>query len=263
MIRALRAEWTKLWSVPSTPWLVLATAAGFALTGLLMVVSQSTDQCSPVPPGCDEDIVRLSLTGVYVAQAAVAVLAVLAMSTEYSARTIRVTLSAAPRRLVVLSAKAGVVLAVVLTAGALGVLASLIIGRLILPSGGFTTAAGYPPLSLTDGPTLRASVGTVGYLGLVALLGVGLASALRDTALSMITVLGLLWVLPMVTTLVTDPVWRERLSKISPMTAGLSVQATKRLDTLPHPPWTGLGVLSAYACAALVLGAVLLRFRDT
>jgi ABC-2 type transport system permease protein len=46
------------------------------------------------------------------------------------------------------------------------------------------------------------------------------------------------------------------------MNAGLYVQATKAPNTLPLTPWQGLAVLAAWACGALLLGAVLLRFRD-
>jgi ABC-2 type transport system permease protein len=78
--------------------------------------------------------------------------------------------------------KAAVVTATVLAAGAVGVVGSLTAGRALLPGNGFTDANGYPPLSLTDGPTLRAALGTVLYLGLVALLSLGVGMILRDTA---------------------------------------------------------------------------------
>ena len=46
-----------------------------------------------------------------------------------------------------------------LAAGALAVLGSVLAGRLILPGHGFTAAHGYAPLSLADGPVLRAACG--------------------------------------------------------------------------------------------------------
>jgi ABC-2 type transport system permease protein len=61
---------------------------------------------------------------------------------------------------------------------------------------------------------------------------------------------------------VTDPQWHERLQKLAPMTAGLAIQATKGLDQLPIRPWAGLGVLAAYAGAAMLLGAALFKLRD-
>ena len=46
------------------------------------------------------------------------------------------------------------------------------------------------------------------------------------------------------------------------MTAGLAIQATTNLRSLPIAPWAGLGVLAAWAFASLVLGGLLLRQRD-
>jgi ABC-2 type transport system permease protein len=52
------------------------------------------------------------------------------------------------------------------------------------------------------------------------------------------------------------------LEKIAPMSAGLSIQATTDLHSLPMSPWAGLGVTAAWASAALFAGALLLRRRD-
>jgi ABC-2 type transport system permease protein len=46
------------------------------------------------------------------------------------------------------------------------------------------------------------------------------------------------------------------------MSAGLAVQATRGLDTMPVGPWQGLAVLAAYAATALLVGGVLLEVRD-
>jgi ABC-2 type transport system permease protein len=46
------------------------------------------------------------------------------------------------------------------------------------------------------------------------------------------------------------------------MTAGLYIQVTVGVKTLPLTPWQGLGVLAAWAFGALLLGAVVLRLRD-
>jgi ABC-2 type transport system permease protein len=54
----------------------------------------------------------------------------------------------------------------------------------------------------------------------------------------------------------------RHLQQISPMTAGLDIQATVRVSALPLTPWQGLGVLALWAAGALGLGALVLRFRD-
>ncbi|MFD3437068.1 ABC transporter permease subunit [Streptomyces sp. NPDC058685] len=212
--------------------------------------------------GCGQDAVKLALTGVTVGQAVIAVFAVLAVSGEYATGIIRTTLMAVPSRITVLTAKATILTTVVLASGTAAVLASLLAGRYILPGNGFTEAHGYAPLSLSDGPTLRAAVGTVFYLALIALIGLGVAAAVRDTASAIGIVLGLLYLFPVVTRVVSDPEWQHRLQQISPMTAGLTVQATVHLHELPIGPRAGLGVLATWAAAALLIGSLLLHRRD-
>jgi len=253
----LHAEWTKLRTVASTGWLLLGAAA------LTVAVSTAADAAATCPSGgCQADPAKLSLTGVQAGQAVVAVIAVLAISGEYSTGMIRITLTAMPRRLTVLAAKAALVAGMVLAVSAVGVLASVLAGRLILPGHGFTAAHGYPALSLADGPVLRAACGSVLYLALIAVLSLGVATAVRESAVAIGLVLSLLYVFPVVTSVVTNQHWQRHLEQIGPMTAGLYVQATAGLKSLPLTPWQGLGVLALWAAGALIVGALILRFRD-
>ncbi len=84
---------------------------------------------------------------------------------------------------------------------------------------------------------------------------------MRDTAVAIGAVLGLLYVVPIVAAILGNSSTARHLQQIAPMTAGLAVQATVGLRTLPIGPWAGLGVLSAWAAAALLAGGVLLRLR--
>lgn len=257
MREALRAEWTKLRTVPGTPWLLLAV---IATTAALGAVADTAAHCPSA--GCQLDPAKTSLTGIYLSQAIVAILAVQAISSEYSTGMIRTTLAAMPRRTTVLAAKAVTITGVVLAAGTVAVLGSVLAGQLILPGHGFTTAHGYPPLSPGHGPVLRATAGSVLYLALIALLSIGIATAVRDAAPAIGIVLGLLYLIPIITAAVTAPSWHRRLKQIAPMTAGLTIQATTGLRSLPISPWAGLGVLTAWAAAALLTGGLLLRLRD-
>ena len=74
---------------------------------------------------CAEDPAKISLTGIYLGQAAIAIAGVLAVSSEYSTGMIRVTLTAMPRRATVLAAKAAILTGPVLAAGTLAVLGSV------------------------------------------------------------------------------------------------------------------------------------------
>jgi len=254
---AMHCEWTKLRTVPSTGWLLFTA---LALTVGASTLATVVEKC---PASCGTDTTKLSLTGILLGQAAIAVLAVLVMTGEHSSGMIRTTLTAVPRRTTALAAKAIVLTGVVLAAGTFAVLGSVLAGHFILPGNGFTGAHGSLPLSLGAGPTLRAAAGSVLYLALIALLSLGLATALRDSGATIAVVLALLYIVPILSDLGTmDPTWEHRLQRYGPMTAGLAIQATRNVGKLPIGPWAGLGVLAAWAAAALLAGGLLLRLRD-
>jgi ABC-2 type transport system permease protein len=243
--------------MPGTGWLLLAVAA---LTAGLGIVADAATSCPA--GGCQVDPAKTALTGIYLSQALVAILAVLAISGEYGSGMIRVTFTAIPRRTTVLAAKATIVTGLVLTAGAVAVLASVLAGRLILPGHGFTAARGYPVLSPGDGLVLRAAGGTVLYLALIGLLSLGVAAAVRDSAVAIGVVLALLYLIPIIAMVAGSSGWHRHLQQLAPMTAGLAIEATTGLRSLPISPWAGLGVLAAWAAAALLAGGLLLRLRD-
>ena len=191
---ALHAEWTKLRTAPGAFWLLLAI---IVVTVALSAAAAGAAKCPAVgSAGCAQDPAKISLTGVDLGQAVVAVLAVLVISGEYSTGMIRTTLEAMPRRSTVLVAKAAVLTGLVLAAATIAVLGSLLAGRLLLPGNGFTAAHGFAPLYLGDGPVLRAATGSVLYLALIALLSLGTATAVRDSGVAIGLVLGLLYLFP-------------------------------------------------------------------
>jgi ABC-2 type transport system permease protein len=240
-VTTLHAEWTKVRTVPGTVWLLAGVVALTASLGALAA--------GAMPAGGDP--AKSALTGVVVGQAIVAILGVATISGEYGTGMIRTTFTALPHRLEVLAAKAFVVTGLVLAAGAIAVAVSVLVGDVLLPGG----------LPLT-GPVVRAAAGSVLYLGLIAVLSVGVAALVRDAAAAVGLVLGLLYLTPIVTTLVSDPTWHDRLRKLSPMTAGLAIQSTVDVEAEPIAPWPGLGVLAMWAAAALLAGAAALRLRD-
>jgi ABC-2 type transport system permease protein len=254
---SLHAEWTKLRTLASTYWLLLATAA---LTVAVSAAAAAAVRCPS--GGCADDPAKISLTGIYLGQAVVVALAVMAISGEYGTGMIRVTLAATPRRITLLAAKAAVLTGLVLVTGTVAVLGSLLAGALILPGHGIGPAHGYPAISPSDGLVLRAGFGSVLYLALIALLSLGAATAMREAAVAIGAVLGLLYVLPIIATFAGNATLSRHLQQIAPMTAGLAIQATTRRSALPISPWAGLGVLAAWAAGALLAGGLLLRSRD-
>lgn len=171
---------------------------------------------------------------------------------------IRVTLTALPHRIGVLAAKAILLAGLTLTAGSVAVLVSALAARGVLLDNGFAPET----LVLTSGPMLRAAFGSVLYLVLIALFSLGVATAVRDSATAIGVVLGLLYLFPALLLVIADEDWQRIVWQISPMNAGLAIQATTDLAGLPLSPWAGLGVPAAWAVAALLGGGLLLRVRD-
>jgi ABC-2 type transport system permease protein len=252
--RTLRAEWTKLRTVGGTGGLLLAVVV---LTAAVSAAVAGSVTCH-VAGGCGQDPAKVSLTGVYLGQAAAAILAVLAIGGEYSTGMIRLTFAAMPARVSVLAAKATVVTGLLLAAGTVATVGSVLAGQLILPGHGLAD----PPLSLGSGTDLRAALGSALYLALIGLLALGIATTVRDSAAAIGIVLGLLFLFPLLITTISAGAWRRHLEQIAPMPAGLDIQATVNLRALPLTPWQGLGVLAAWAAGALLLGGLVLRLRD-
>jgi ABC-2 type transport system permease protein len=100
------------------------------------------------------------------------------------------------------------------------------------------------------------------YLVLIALMSIGVATAVRESAVAIGVVLGLLYLFPILLLAVSNTTWHRHLEQISPMIAGLDIISTTGLKSLPLTPWQGLGVIAAWAAGCLLLGGTLLRLRD-
>jgi ABC-2 type transport system permease protein len=259
--QALAAEWIKLRSVRTTAW---ALAAGFGLTLLftwLVCGGTTTTGGSPGRPG-DNDIVKDSLAGVWIGQLPFALLAVLALASEYSSGTIRATFAANPRRRTILLAKTAVLGALVALVALPTAAASFVLGQSVLRGNGFNYEGGYPAVTLADGEALRAVAGTAYYLTALALLALGLTAVVRRTAVAITVVLGLLLLPPIAAGLLPERA-SDLVLSLSPAGAGLALQQTVvRDDNVPIEPATALLVLAAYALASLAAAAWLLRRRD-
>ncbi len=255
LAQALHAEWTKFRTVAGPSWLL---AGVVALTVAVAVAAACAARCRSA--ACGIDPATVSFTGIYPGQAVAAVAGVLAIGNEYSTGMIKLSLTAMPRRLTWLFAKASVLTGSALAAAALAVAGAALAGLLILPGHGFTAAHGYP--SLTSATDFRAAAGTALYLTLIALLSLGLAAAVRESAAAIGLVLGVLYLFPIAADLMSNPTLARHLDQVGPLPAGLDAQATIGVKSLPLTPWQGLGVTALWTAGALLLGALLLKFRD-
>jgi ABC-2 type transport system permease protein len=253
---ALHSEWVKLRTLPTAGWLLLSTVVLTVGLGAAIAAAQSAGNTTT-----SLDATKISLSGLYLGQAVVVVLAVLMFSAEYGCGLMSVTVAATPRRHLVLIAKAVYSVLLALIAGAVAVVVSVLVGSFLLTGNGLTAAHGYEIASLSGATNLRAVGGTVLYLALIALLSMGIAAIVREAAAAIAAVLALLYVFPILAALV-DPTWSRHVNQIGPMTAGLAIEATRNLQGMPLSPWAGLGVLALWAFGAWAVGGLMFRLRD-
>ena len=259
--QALRSEWVKLRTVRSTAWSLLLLAGVSILLTSILTGGSSTEGGSPGHGG-DNDIVLDSLAGMWFGQIAAAVLAVLAITSEYSTRMIRATFAANPRRRTVLVAKAIVVTCVVLVVGLATSAACFLVGQWLLRGNGFNYEGGYPAVTLADGEALRAVVGSGVYLGLLALFSLGVGAIARDTAGAITVVLATV-LAPVIAIGFLPENLAEPLEKSSLMGAGLAMQQTvERPDNIPLDPAEGLAVVCAYGVVTLLVALWVIGRRD-
>lgn len=182
----LRSEWTKLVSLRST-WIIVgvALALSVGLSALLAVVIGVTwDDASP-SERADFDPADTPLVGALLTGILFTVLAVRAVTSEYSSGMMRLTLTATPRRDRVLVAKVVVVSAVTAAATAVAVLVMFLVGQAIFAAYDLETA------SLGDSDALRLVLALLALTPVDAAIAIALAVLLRSTAGAITTVLGM------------------------------------------------------------------------
>jgi hypothetical protein len=237
-----RMEWIKLRSLRTVQWTLLG---GLAATIAIGVVSGLNTRN---PSG---DPTSNVLAGVALGQLITGVLGVLAMTGEFSSGMARVTFAAVPRRGLVLAAKAAVWGTVFLAAGELTALASFFLGTTVL-------RAGIPRPSLATPDVTRAVLMTGAYLALTGLLGLGVGTMIRHGAAAVATLVGGLFVAPLVIAGVS-----RVLGRLMPeLIAGNSLAAVQPVDGFTWSPWLELAIVAAWPAVALIAGGWLLGRRD-
>jgi ABC-2 type transport system permease protein len=250
--RVLRSEWTKLHSLRSSR-ITLLVAVGLVVGLGVLIPWISVGNFTARTPTAGYDSVSRSLGGIYLAQLAAGVLGVLLVTGEYSTGMVRATFAAVPRRLPVLWAKLAVFAAVMLVLGALSCLIAFFAGQAIFASKDVDASLGDPGV-------LRAVLGGGLFLAAIGALGVGLGALTRNTGGAIATLAGLLFVLPVIVDVLPQS-WSDALWPYLPGTAGTAIIYTARQPDL-LAPWAGLGILCAWAAAAIALSAVMLMRRD-
>ncbi len=245
-------EWRKLRTVGSTWWIVAVFAAAMIGLAVLALSHENYAQMSAADRA-SFDPTHDCFIGLILGQLLTGALGVLAMTTEFSSGMIRATFAAAPRRPLVLAAKAAVLGAVTLAAGEISAFAAFIAGQaaLIAPA---------PPATLSQPGVLRAVAMAGAYPALIALVGLGIGAIIRHTAGAICTLVGVLFVLPLLFTPLSSSI-QDAAQNFLPHPMANTMTAVKPLaHTLP--PGLTLGLLCAYAIAVLAAGAWALTIRD-
>jgi ABC-type transport system involved in multi-copper enzyme maturation permease subunit len=244
-----RSEWTKLWSLRSTIWTLLATIV--LTTGASTLAAWG--QTGHLKPGEVYDPTNFAMGGLVIGQLAIAVLGVLIVTSEYSTGGVRVTYTAAPGRLRVLTAK-GIVLAAV----------SIVVGMITAFGAFYATMPFWAHHGLAahigDPGVLRAIIGGGLYVLASAMFGFAIGAIIRHTAAAITAVVGLLFVLPPLSQLLPGK-WGEQVANHFTSNAGQHIT-----DVINGPghlsPWAGYLTFTLEWMLPLLLGAWLIQRRD-
>jgi len=251
----LRSEWTKLRSLRSTSWTLLA--AGVATVALAAVLCAKYVQLYPAQSPDDRigfDATALSLSGVYLAEVALAALGTLVTTSEYSTGMIRCSLAAVPQRRTLLLAKVLVFGAVAFVVSELAVLAAFGVGQAIL-------SQQHIGVSLADPHVARAVTGAGLYLTAVSVFALAIGALLRNTAAALSTFFAAMFAGDVMADLLPTG-WRNHVINYLPTNAGTQAFTV-------HPshdalsPAAGLLVLWLYPLVALAVAFLIADRRDS
>jgi ABC-2 type transport system permease protein len=256
--RLMHAEWTKVRSVQSTMWSLIAfvvVAVGFS-TLVAAVISHDWNT-----PGNHPNHARLitdptSLifgAGFGLGQLAICVLGAIVITSEYSSGAIRASLLAVPHRIPMLAAKAVVFALIDCVLSAITVFAVFFISTAILHS--------HVDITLSQPNVLRATIGAILYLTVLGLFALAVGGLIRHTAGAIATVIALVIVVPPLVSLIPGTI-ANHIHGYLPIPAGLLVTQTTQQSGDVLSAWQGFGVFCAWTAVLLFACGWLLVRRD-
>ena len=250
----LRSEWVKLRSVRSTFWALTVTVVlGIALGAVISAATAHAYAKFSVAAKLSWDPTGVSQSGVAIAQAAIAVLGVLCISSEYSSGMIRTSLIAVPKRGRVLAAKSLVFAGVTFVVGEVTCFAAFFVGQALI--------SGHAPhAALGDPGVARAVVGGGLYLIALAVLSVAAGALLRHPAAAIACMMAVMFVLPLIAQALPDS-WRHPVTEFWPTQAG-SQLANVYHSAHTLQPWPGFGVMCLFVAIVYAIAWTLLDRRD-
>jgi ABC-type transport system involved in multi-copper enzyme maturation permease subunit len=253
----LRSEFTKLRSVRSTYWTLIVLLV--VSIGIGAAISAGTAaNWSHTGPGdrASFDPTQASVAGLfYLGQLVIVVLGAMTFTSEYSTGMIRTSLTAMPRRPVIYAAKAVVFTCVAFVVTLVAAFIAFFLGQALL-------ASTHDTASLSQPNVLRAVLGSAIYVTTCGLFAYAVGAILRHTAGAITTVIGLLFVVPILANLLPNS-WYIDVERWLPDAAGRALSVTVGgNDPNLFSPWGQYAVFAIYTVVLLLVGATLFRRRD-
>ena len=248
----VRSELTKILSVRSTYWTLLAFVAasiGWAVLDCAGIVSHGI--------GGGFNATEASLTGqVALGELIIVVLGALVITSEYSTGMIRTSLAAMPRRGVLYAAKAIVFAAVTLTISLVASFVDFFVGQGILSSKHYNTTLSQPDV-------LRAVLLSAPIVAVFGLLAYGAGAIIRHSAGAITSILGVIFLIPALAQALPYS-WFADVVRWLPGGQALMPIASSAPSVSNHlfSAWGEFAVFSGYAAVLLALGAWLFIRRD-
>jgi ABC-type transport system involved in multi-copper enzyme maturation permease subunit len=292
---AIASEFTKIRSVRSTYWtlaalLVVSIGLGAAIAG-----GTEANFSHNLGNKAGFDATQTALGAFFeIGQLIIAVLAALAITSEYSTGMIRTALTAQPRRYTVYAAKAIVLTAVTLVVSLVTSFVAFFVGQALLSGSGVSASVFHTvkipqnanvncpgPGKLGGGPgprctvqffgtdvihpstVLAAIIGCALFVTLVALIAFGFGAIERHTAGAIATVVALLFIIPVLEHALPDS-WHFDIMRFLPDAANQVVSVTIPASGNTHlwSAWPQLGVTAIWAGVLVAVGAYMFRKRD-
>ena len=210
-------------------------------------------------------------------------LGALTITSEYSTGMIRTSLTAMPRRGTIYAAKLLVFGTVTLVVSLITSFIAFFVGQAAMSGSGVSASLFHsvtiPANAIQNGPggnvtfsgsivispgtVLTAIIGTALFVTVVALIAFALGAIVRHTAGAITSVIGLMFILPIIIQVALPNTWRWDVMRFFPDAAGRVLSVTTG-QTPQHlwSAWPQFGVTLIYAAVLLAVGAYLFRKRD-
>jgi ABC-type transport system involved in multi-copper enzyme maturation permease subunit len=167
---------------------------------------------------------------------------------------IRTSLTSMPRRGSVFVAKLIVFTVVALVVSLVTSFIAFFVGQALMHSTGEAATISGPNV-------LRAVIGCALYVVVIGILSFAFGTIIRHTAGTIATMVGLLFILPLITeVLPTD--WINDITRWLPTTAADAILSTAGSQPNEFAAWGQLAVTVGYAVILLIIGGFLFRKRD-